>query len=182
MLIIVSEWRVQGVQVVFPTAGRFVQGVQTIFHYCGTLCTGCTSRFPLLRDALYRVYEPFSTTAGRFVQGVRAIFHYCGTFCTGCTSHSEFQYFNVSPRLHRVGSVERSLLYGGQGVCFPLTAFVTDLILFWPQSTGEFSGDKKYLHFSHVFFPFSHLFFAFSRLICERTDGFFLAQRSSLCR
>ena len=59
MLIIVSEWRVQGVQVVFPTAGRFVQGVQTIFHYCGTLCTGCTNHFPLLRDVLYRVYEPF---------------------------------------------------------------------------------------------------------------------------
>ena len=91
-------------------------------------------------------------------------------------------YFNVLPRLHRVGPVERSLLYGGQGVCFPLTAFVTDLILFWRQSTGNLSEDKKYSHFSLMFFPFSHLFFAFSRFICDRTDGIFLAQRSSLCR
>ena len=72
MCIIVSEWR--------------VQGVRTVFHYCEKLCTGCTNCFSLLREALYRVYEPFFTTARGFVQGVRTVFHCCEKLCTGCTN------------------------------------------------------------------------------------------------
>ena len=73
--------------------GMACTGCTNRLHCCEKLCTGCTNHFSLLREALYRVYEPFFTTARSFVQGVRTIFHYCERFCTVCTSHSEFQSF-----------------------------------------------------------------------------------------
>ena len=61
-------------------------GCTNRLHCCEKLCTGCTNCFSLLREALYRVYEPFFTTARSFVQGVRTVFHCCEKLYTGCTN------------------------------------------------------------------------------------------------